>query len=647
MATATAFERRQPASLAMTFIKSHPLLTYVALVFTISWGGSFLILGPGGLPLRAEEFESLGAWLYVAIFAGPSVAGILLTGVVDGRPGFREVSTRLRRWRAGWHWYALALLPALVMTVTPLLLSIVSADFSPAILDASDKTRILMRALGPALIAGVFEEIGWTGFAVPHLRSRYSIAWTGLAVGVIWGAWHFPLFWQRDSFSATLPFVILLTALFSWLPALRVLLVWIHDRTESLPVVMFMHAAVSFISIIFASQALTGTRHLASVLALAGAMWLLVGAVRLVDGRLRFSHTKPFRGPDGNILVNSVAEAKYLRLGGVDQWVMIRGQNIDNPPLIVLHGGPGMSEMGFFRHGNAALERYFTVVHWDQRGTGKSFDRDIPRCSMTLEQFVADLDELVDVVRRRFVKEKVAILGHSWGSALGAIYAARFPAKVSVYAGVAQIGDWAAAESLSYSYGVTEAERQRDKKALKKLRSIGPAPYSAKSVFIERTVVHQLDGQMRLGIAWKAGRALFGRPESSILDLPNLVRGFRFTLDAMWADVSALNLLTRVPALKMPVVIFVGRRDHWVPPDTSVAFFDSLATPSKKLVWFEQSGHEAFVDEPGKFNAMMVELVHPVAASATSESQPRTKVARVSARSRAGSGGVKWIHRQC
>jgi pimeloyl-ACP methyl ester carboxylesterase len=152
-----------------------------------------------------------------------------------------------------------------------------------------------------------------------------------------------------------------------------------------------------------------------------------------------------------------------------------------------------MSEMGFFRHCNAPLERHFTVVHWDQRGTGKSFDRNIPRSSMTLDQFVADLDELVDIVRRRFRKEKVAILGHSWGSALGAIYAARFPEKVSVYVGAAQIGDWAGAESLSYSFGLAEAERRHDEKALKKLRAIGPPPYpTAKSVFIERTAVNRI-----------------------------------------------------------------------------------------------------------------------------------------------------------
>ena len=90
----------------------------------------------------------------------------------------------------------------------------------------------------------------------------------------------------------------------------------------------------------------------------------------------------------------------------------------------------------------------------------------------------------------------------------------------------------------------------------------------------------------------------------------------------MWAEVSTLNLLKLVPALKMPVIVFVGRRDHWVPPETSVAYFNALAAPSKKLVWFEQSGHEAFVDEPEKFNATMVKLVRPLASWPATESAP-------------------------
>jgi pimeloyl-ACP methyl ester carboxylesterase len=110
------------------------------------------------------------------------------------------------------------------------------------------------------------------------------------------------------------------------------------------------------------------------------------------------------------------------------------------------------------------------------------------------------------------------------------------------------------------------------------------------------------------------GRIALGRPESSIFDLPNLLRGFRFSLDAMWAEVSALNLMKVVPALQMPAFFFLGRHDHWVPAETSVAYFDVLTAPSKKLLWFEESGHELFVDEPARFNAAMAELVRPFLA---------------------------------
>jgi membrane protease YdiL (CAAX protease family) len=216
---------------------------------------------------------------YLAILAGPCLAGVLLTGIVDGPPGLRELLARLRRWRTASRWYVVALLPALVITATALLLSLASSDFRPTILNSNDRAGIIISAIGPALLVGALEEIGWTGLAVPHLRTRHSILATGLTVGVVWGAWHFPLFWEGDSFSATIPLAVLLTRLFSWLPPFRVLLVWVHDRTQSLPVVMFMHALVSFVSITLSPKTLTGSRLLVSLLVSAATMWLLLAAV--------------------------------------------------------------------------------------------------------------------------------------------------------------------------------------------------------------------------------------------------------------------------------------------------------------------------------------------------------------------------------
>jgi pimeloyl-ACP methyl ester carboxylesterase len=292
---------------------------------------------------------------------------------------------------------------------------------------------------------------------------------------------------------------------------------------------------------------------------------------------------------------------------------MIRGRDRANPPLILLYGGPGMPETGFFRFFNARLENVFTVVYWEQRGSGRSFARSVPRSSMTAEQFVADLDELVEAVRGRVGSGKVVILGHSWGSVLGVLYCHRFPEKVAAYVGVAQIGDWPAAEASSYEFALSLAQRLGNRRAVAKLRAIGPPPYDARSVFAERALLQRLEGQPTGKTLWTMARIL-GATEVSIVDLPDLVRGFRFSLDAMWVEVSALNLLERVPALQIPVFFFLGRKDHWVPPETSVAYYEALTAPSKRLVWFDESRHEVFADEPAKFNAAMLGLVRPVVA---------------------------------
>jgi pimeloyl-ACP methyl ester carboxylesterase len=321
--------------------------------------------------------------------------------------------------------------------------------------------------------------------------------------------------------------------------------------------------------------------------------------------------TPPFRGPEGEVLPGSIAEIDYLQLGGLDQWVMMRGESVANPLLILLHGGPGLSETPLFRHFNAPLEKIFTVVYWDQRGAGKSFARAIPRSSMTVERFIADLDELVEAVLKRAGQNEVAIFGHSWGSTLGTLYAGRFPEKVAVYVGSGQTGDAQVGESLSYAFALAEAERLGNRKASRDLRAIGPPPHDAASLWTERTWLQRLEGKLSGKELWNMGRVVLEGPESSLVDLPNLLRGFRFSLDVMWAEASRVNLLEAVPVLQMPVFFFLGRRDHWVPPDASVAYFESLTAPSKRLVWFEASGHEPFADEPAKFNAAMAELVRP------------------------------------
>src|SRR5215207_3593346 len=174
------------------FIKSHPLLTYFALTFAISWGGIVIVLGPGSFPGTPEQLDTLLPLVVLAILAGPSVAGVLTTVLVSGRAGFRELLSRLLRWRVDARWYAVALLTApLIVMATLLALSLISPVFLPDIFTASDKASLLLSGIVAGLTGGFFEELGWTGFAVPRLRLRYGVLATGLIVGLVWGAWHF------------------------------------------------------------------------------------------------------------------------------------------------------------------------------------------------------------------------------------------------------------------------------------------------------------------------------------------------------------------------------------------------------------------------------------------------------------------------
>jgi membrane protease YdiL (CAAX protease family) len=267
----------------MAFIKRHPVLTYFALVFIISWGGVLLIVGPDGLPLSWERFERLGALLYIGFLAGPCLAGILLTSVVYGRAGLREVLSRLLRRRVGARWYAVALLTApLLATAVALALSLLSPEFLPGIVTTDDKASLLLSGLATGLMVGFFEELGWTGFAIPRLRLRYGVLTTGLIVGLLWGAWHFLLFWESGSFSAALSLALLLGRLFSWLPAFRVLMVWVYDRSGSLLVAMLMHAVLVASTLILMPLA-TGVPLLTYLLVWAAVLWIVVAAVAVAN----------------------------------------------------------------------------------------------------------------------------------------------------------------------------------------------------------------------------------------------------------------------------------------------------------------------------------------------------------------------------
>lgn len=216
---------------------------------------------------------------------GPSLAGLLAAGLTSGRAGIRDLFSGLRRWRVSARWYAVALLTAPLSTAAVLLLlSRFSSGFPAALSAADDKIALVTMWLVSGLLVGFFEELGWTGFAIPRMRIKHGIFTTGLLVGLLWGAWHFLVNWELDTFSGALPLAILLARLFAWLPAYRVLMVWVYDRTESLLVVMLMHASlVATIGIL--DPVLTGEKLLIFLLVKAAVLWIMVAALAAAQWR--------------------------------------------------------------------------------------------------------------------------------------------------------------------------------------------------------------------------------------------------------------------------------------------------------------------------------------------------------------------------
>jgi membrane protease YdiL (CAAX protease family) len=262
-----------------TFIKRHAVLTFYALAFAISWGGILIVVGgPGGYPGTSEQVARLFLFVMLAWLAGPSVASLLVTGLVDGPTGLRELLSRLLKWRVGARWYAIALLTApLVYLAISFALSLTSRAFLPNILTTSDTTALLLMGLAYGLLGGGFcEELGWTGFAVPRLRQRYGVWTTGLIVGVLWGAYHFSVIYWSTSPSGALPLAILLAQLFAWMPAYRVLMVWVYDRTGSLLVAMLMHASLTSGMFILTPTAISGLPLLTWLVVLAAVLWVAV-----------------------------------------------------------------------------------------------------------------------------------------------------------------------------------------------------------------------------------------------------------------------------------------------------------------------------------------------------------------------------------
>lgn len=274
------------------FIKRHPVLSYYLLVFAISWGGILILIGgPGYIPGTKEQAAKLFMPALLIMFTGPFISGIFMNLFVDGKEGLRKLLSRNLHWRTEGRWYAIAIFTGPILVATVLFgLSLLNQEFLPGIITTKDKMGSVIFGVGWGLFGGgLLEETGWTGFAVPQLRKQYSILSTGLIVGILWGIWHFMIaFWASNYLSGVDSWTMFVAGFIAFyllsLPAYRILLVLVYDRTKSLPVIMLMHAFLSASTLIFQPSS---SAEIALVwnLVLGLILWIIVATIIITNRR--------------------------------------------------------------------------------------------------------------------------------------------------------------------------------------------------------------------------------------------------------------------------------------------------------------------------------------------------------------------------
>jgi len=318
------------------------------------------------------------------------------------------------------------------------------------------------------------------------------------------------------------------------------------------------------------------------------------------------AHTPPIKSDNG------VASLEKVTLGGAEQWILIRGKDVSNPIMLFIHGGPGFPEMAFNHHFGDGLEERFIVVHWDQRGAGKSYGK-APEGSFTVEQHLSDAHELIEMLLDRFGKKKLYIVGHSWGSMMGVMLVKRYPELFHAYVGIGQVVDLERNEAVSYDFVLREARRRNNRKAISELEKIGPPPYEEHNELVTQRkwllkfggALHNEDGYGKYAkIALKTGH------EYSPADYIKLIMGATKVPKLMWEEMSRINFIEQAPRLEVPVYFFAGRYDYNTPFELVEEYYEILEAPrGKHLVWFENSAHSPNLEEPAEFTRAMVELV--------------------------------------
>jgi pimeloyl-ACP methyl ester carboxylesterase len=343
----------------------------------------------------------------------------------------------------------------------------------------------------------------------------------------------------------------------------------------------------------------------------------LVVCILILSGALLIyspGKVQQFLNESGKPLEGSISEKVFIDIKGVRQGMFIKSKNADNPVLLYLHGG--MPDYFLSEKYPTGLENYFTVVWWEQRGSGLSYSKSIPPETMTPEQMISDTKEITNYLRKRFGKEKIYLMGHSGGTFVGIQTAALYPELYIAYLGVAQISNQLQSEKLAYDFMLKQFRDKGDLKMVKKLEACPvtlangtPLAYNA----IRDIAMHRLG----IGTTHDMKSVISGIflpslkcPEYSLSEKVNMWVGkSRAGISIIWADIMATDLSEKVNELKIPAYFFEGVFDYTCSYTEAKNYFEKLKAPIKGFYTFGNSAHSPIFEEPLKVREIILQDV--------------------------------------
>ena len=310
--------------------------------------------------------------------------------------------------------------------------------------------------------------------------------------------------------------------------------------------------------------------------------------------------------------VRGVDDELFTTIGGVEQWVSIRGQDRNNPIILLVHGGPGLATSPFPRTFLFSWTRDFTVVRWDQRGAGKTFGRSgPPGASVTMERMARDGIEVAGFVRTTLGKSKVVLVGHSWGSSIGVRMVRMRPDVFYAYVGTGQSVNQGKFKAMAYAQLLEQARARRDRRALEELTAIGPPPYDS----VAKARVHtKWANEYEPGQFSTWGLLTLVLFDSGIgpRDLRDYVRGIVESENHFRPEVDRDDVPSLGTEFTIPMFVFQGEQDNVTPVAPVRDYFEHIAAPHKELVLIPNAGHNALATRSDDFLRLLVERVKPL-----------------------------------